>query len=74
MDKAIFQFDANAYNEEDVKGFSRDLCEHLANVDEDNVTKFDLDPYDKHTARGVENLLNDDMLDTTNCFFRVFFA
>ena len=66
MDKAIFQFDSTEYTLEDVKGFTRSVCEHLANKDEDNVTKFDLE------TDSLEDILNDELLDTTICYFRVF--
>lgn len=65
-DKAIFQFDSSKYDAS-VTTLSREVCEHLADTDEDNVTKFNLD-FDT----SLQELLNDDMLDTTNCFFRVF--
>ena len=63
-DRTIFQFDADVYNSEDDKKFSFEYCEHLANADEDNVTKFD--------GNDLENILNDNMLDVDNCFYRVF--
>lgn len=66
MDRAIFQFDSSKYNENEVVMLSRKACEHLANVDEENVTKFDLE------CDTLESLLNDDMFDTTNCYFRAF--
>lgn len=65
-DKAIFQFDSSKYDSQEVFTLSRKACEHLANVDEDNVTKFDLE------TDSLEELLNDDMFDATNCYFRVF--
>lgn len=70
MDGAIFQFDAGIYEMEEVQKLSRSTCERLAEIDETNVTKFDLgsDYHDK----SIESLLNDDLLDTTNCYFRVF--
>ena len=64
MDRTIFQFDAYFYNIEDIKKFSFEHCEHLANADEDNVTKFD--------GNDLENILNDNLLDVDNCFYRVF--
>ena len=63
-DRTIFQFDADVYNSEDVKKFSFEHCEYLANADEDNVTKFD--------GNDLENILNDNLLDVDNCFCRVF--
>lgn len=66
MDRAIFQFDSSKYNEDEVVMLSRKACEHLANVDFCNVTKFDLE------SDSLEDLLNGDMFDTTNCYFRVF--
>lgn len=65
MDKAIFQFDSRYYEYNEVARLSRETCEHLVNVDED-VTKFDLE------SETLEELLNNDRLDTANCFFRVF--
>lgn len=65
-DKAIFQFDSIKYTLEDVNGFTRSVCEHLTNIDKYNVTKFDLE------TDSLENILNDEILDTTNCYFRVF--
>lgn len=65
MDKEIFQFYSNYYDVY-VFQFSRETCEHLANVDAENVTKFDLE------SETLEELLNNDRLDTKNCFFRVF--
>ena len=59
-DRTIFQFNADVYNSEDVKKFSFEHCEHLANADEDNVTKFD--------GNDLENILNDNLLDVDNCF------
>lgn len=66
MDKAIFQFDSIHYNANEVSKFSRKTCERLANTDEENVTKFDLE------SETLEELLNNDMFDTANCFFKVF--
>lgn len=66
MDKAIFQFNSSKYNVDEVVILSRKACEHLANVDEENVTKFDLE------GDSLEDLLNEGMLDTTNCCFSVF--
>lgn len=66
MDKVIFQFNATNYDES-VFTLSRKACEHLANIDEENVTKFNLD-FDT----SLQELLNDGAFDTTNCYFRVF--
>lgn len=67
MSKAIFQLNADKYDDwEVVKRFTRHICEHLANTDEENVTKFDLE------GESLEDLLNNDRFDTTNCFFKVF--
>lgn len=66
MDRAIFQFESSKYNENEVIMLSRKACEHLANVDSCNVTKFDLE------SDSLEDLLNEDMFDTTNCYFRCF--
>ena len=63
-DKTIFQFNADVYNSEDVKNFSFEHCEYLTNADEENVTKFD--------GNDLENILNDNLLDVDNCFYRVF--
>lgn len=63
-DRTIFQFNSDTYNSEDVKKFSFEHCEHLANADEENVTKFD--------GNNLENILNDNLLDADNCFYRVF--
>ena len=63
-DRTIFQFNADVYYSEDVKKFSFEHCENLANVDEENVTKFD--------GNDLENILNDNLLDVDNCFYRVF--
>ena len=63
-DRTIFQFDAYVYTIEDIKNFSFEHCEHLANADEENVTKFD--------GNDLENILNDNLLDVDNCFYRVF--
>ena len=63
-DRTIFQFNADASNSEDVKKFSFEHCEYLTNADEDNVTKFD--------GNDLENILNDNLLDVDNCFYRVF--
>ena len=63
-DRTIFQFNADVYNSEDIMKFSFEHCEHLANADEDNVTKFD--------GNDLENILNDNLLDVDNCFYRVF--
>lgn len=60
----IFQFYACEYNQEDVKTFSRDMCEKLTNLDEDNVTKFEFESF--------EDALYEDILDTTEGLFRVF--
>ena len=65
-DKAIFQFDSANYDLQEVSTLSREACEHLANVDEENVMKFDLE------TESLEDILNNEMLDTTNCYFRVF--
>lgn len=65
-DKAIFQFNSSKYYES-ATTLSRRTCEYLANIDEENVTKFNLD-FDT----SLQELLNDNMLDTTNCYFRVF--
>lgn len=66
MDRAIFQFDSSKYNENEVVMLSRKACEHLTNVDEENVTKFDLE------CDTLESLLNEGLLDTTNGIFRAF--
>lgn len=66
MDKAIFQFNSMSYKYNEVIHLSRETCEHLVNVDEENVTKFDLE------GEPLEELLNNDMLDIEKCFFRVF--
>ena len=63
-DRTIFQFDADVYNSEDVKKFSFEHCGYLTNADEENVTKFD--------GNDLENILNDNLLDVDNCFYRVF--
>ena len=63
-DKTIFQFNADVYTIEDIKNFCFEHCEHLANADEENVTKFD--------GNDLENILNDNLLDVDNCFYRVF--
>lgn len=60
----IFQFYACEYNQEDVKTFSRDMCEKLTNLDERNVTKFEFESF--------EDALYQDMLDTTEGLHRVF--
>lgn len=65
MDKAIFQFDSRYYTN-DVSKFNRTTCERLAYIDKECVTKFDLE------GESLEELLNNDRFDTTNCFFKVF--
>ena len=63
-DRTIFQFEADVYNSEDVKKFSFEHCEYLTNADEENVTKLE--------GNDWENILNDNLLDVDNCFYRVF--
>ena len=63
-DRTIFQFNGDVYYSEDVKKFSFEHCENLTNADEENVTKFD--------GNDLENILNDNLLDVDNCFYRVF--
>ena len=63
-DRTIFQFDSYVYTIDAIKNFSFEHCEHLANADEENVTKFD--------GNDLENILNDNLLDVDNCFYRVF--
>lgn len=70
MDGAIFQFNADSYELEEVQSYLRSTCERLTNIDEVNVTKFDLGSSCHNKT--IETLLNDDALDTTNCYYRVF--
>lgn len=67
MDKALFQFNGDYYAKKDVTNLSREMCEHLAKIDSDNVTKFDLE------HQTFEELLNsDDIIDCYCCYFKVF--
>lgn len=69
MDKAIFQFDTSAYDKDVVEGFSREECEKLSNIDEENVVKFDFN------NTSLQSIMNDDVFitfDLDNCWFRVF--
>lgn len=67
MDKAIFQFSVLAYEREEVTKLSRKDCEHLANVDEEHVTKFDFSD-----DKSLQDLFNESMFDIDNCWFRIF--
>lgn len=68
MESAIFQFKSNAYTKEQTKMFDRGLCEHLSEVDQGNVTKFDIS-----SINFFEEYLNNSLLDNSNCWFRIFF-
>lgn len=60
----VFQFEATEeYNKENIKDLNLNTCNFLSEVDAD-VTKF--------TTHDITTLLNDDVLDTTNCFFKIF--
>lgn len=60
----IFQFYACDYSKEEVKTFSRYVCEKLSNLDERNVTKFEFESF--------EDALYEDILDTREGLHRVF--
>ena len=45
----------------------RELCERLSVVDKDNVTKFEF-----IEINGLEEIINNSLLDDTNCWFRIF--
>lgn len=66
-DKAVFQFYADTYSRKTISNLTREECEHLSYKDEDNVTKINID-----SVKDIENLLNDDALDTANSFYRIF--
>lgn len=67
MDKAIFQFSVLTYDREEITKLSRKACEHLANVDEEHVTKFD---FSDDTV--LQYLFNESLFDIDNCWFRTF--
>lgn len=67
MDKAIFQFNSFHYDHITVATMPRETCEHLSNHDEENVIKFNVEG-----EGSLETLLNNDMLDVDNSFYRVF--
>ena len=67
MDRAIFQFNCEKYSCEVIKHLTLSECEHLADVDENNVTKFNID-----TAEELDEILNEDLLDIANCNFKSF--
>ena len=53
MDRAIFEFTSEKYDTNEVLQLSRKACEHLANVDGEHVTKYNID-----TQENLDDVLN----------------
>ena len=67
MESAIFQFSSDGYSKTQTKMMDRELCERLSVVDKDNVTKFEF-----IEINGLEEIINNSLLDDINCWFRIF--
>lgn len=73
MDRAIFEFNSDKYQEKETMNFSRALCEHLADVDENNVTKYDMGSDDKDGLDDIlGHYLNNGIFDNQYYNYRVF--
>lgn len=67
MDRAIFEFDNERYDANEVLQLSRKACEHLANVDNEYVTKYNIE-----TQKNLDEVLNDYIGDSGAYTYRSF--
>ena len=54
MDRAIFEFNKKKYYTDKILQLSREDCEHLANIDDEYVTKYNID-----TQESLDEVIND---------------
>lgn len=59
----VFTFSADVYDREDVERMTVEECHGFAMNDPQNVRKY---------SEGIQSLLNGDLIDTENCWIRVF--